>query len=355
MPIVMTGSPGGAIGGPQGPAFGSGIQGLSSPPKKIFTPGLEVWNRRHEEDVAMMKERKGEYSALRDARLAQTSHQKKAVTDRKHKQQDDFAKRQAARLAAEKEEKQRQAAWRKESIEKNLKEFARQGEPGYGPTRWCWPTAHHYPRHCNGTGGAGVGENDVLLTAPLLQPGGMVAGFEKDLKNDLLLIHSDRKFLPQQGETELRSLAETLPDKLEEMKQREAKVRQMRREAELAEEEEKKREREAEAVARQAEMQKKQAEAKKKEVARSRQIKKEMAEETRKLAKEHAEKEMIRYEKAQTERAEMVRHLKMDMTLRDEDEIANERREGSSMSKGGKADFQDAMRSDDKSDDKAFM
>ena len=44
------------------------------------------------------------------------------------------------------------------------------------------------------------------------------------------------------------------------------------------------------------------------------------------------------------ERVEMVKHLKMDFKLRDEDEIANERREGSSMSKGGKADFVSAAK-----------
>ena len=61
-----------------------------------------------------------------------------------------------------------------------------------------------------------------------------------------------------------------------------------------------------------------------------------LAAETQKLAKEKAAKEKIRFEKSQAERVEMVRHLKMDMKLRDEDEIANERREGTSMSKGGK-------------------
>jgi len=35
----------------------------------------------------------------------------------------------------------------------------------------------------------------------------------------------------------------------------------------------------------------------------------------------------------------MVRSLTLDKKLRDEDEIANERREGTSMSKGGKDDF----------------
>ena len=40
----------------------------------------------------------------------------------------------------------------------------------------------------------------------------------------------------------------------------------------------------------------------------------------------------------------MVKHLKFDYKLRDEIEIANERREGSSMSKGGKADFVSAAK-----------
>ena len=74
-------------------------------------------------------------------------------------------------------------------------------------------------------------------------------------------------------------------------------------------------------------------------VARSKDIKKQMAKETAKAAAEAAAREKVRYEKAQAERKEMVRHLMQDTKLRDEDEIANERREGSSMSKGGKADF----------------
>ena len=80
------------------------------------------------------------------------------------------------------------------------------------------------------------------------------------------------------------------------------------------------------------------------ELQRKKQIKKEMAEETAKFHKDKAQTDKVRYDKAQAERVEMVRHLKMDMKLRDEDEIANERREGSSMSKGGKADFVSAAK-----------
>ena len=41
--------------------------------------------------------------------------------------------------------------------------------------------------------------------------------------------------------------------------------------------------------------------------------------------------------------------------LRDEMEIANERREGTSMNKGSKSDFLTAMRSSGKADDKEFV
>ena len=47
-------------------------------------------------------------------------------------------------------------------------------------------------------------------------------------------------------------------------------------------------------------------------------------------------------------RDELSKHLTMDKSLRDEDEIANERREGSAMSKGGKADFVKAASSEGK-------
>ena len=292
----------------------------------------------------MLKERKTEYEALRDARLANVGGKEKNKSEAKKQNKDDFSKRQAQRLAAEDEEKRRLANWRKEQLAKNRKEFALEGEPGYGPTRWCWPTAHYHPRHCNGTGGAGVGENDVLLTSPLLGPGAMVSSPAKDIKNDALLILSKREFTPQQGEGELLKLAETLPDQLESMKERDFKVRLMRAEAERQAEEERKLEREAESKARQEAILAREAAAKKAEIMRSRQIKKEMAEETKKAAKDAAAKEKVRFDKAQAERVEMVRHLKMDMKLRDEDEIANERREGSSMSKGGKADFVSAAK-----------
>ena len=105
-----------------------------------------------------------------------------------------------------------------------------------------------------------------------------------------------------------------------------------------------KKEREEAAIAMRKELAAKAQAAKKAEIARQKQIKKEMAEATKNAARIAAEKEKLRFERSQAERKEMIRHLTMDMKLRDEDEIANERREGSSMSKGGKDDFTDAAK-----------
>ena len=98
----------------------------------------------------MSQERKAAYDELRDARLAMVSEQKKQATQSQQKGKDVFAKRQKERLAAEKAEKDRLKKWRLESLEKNKADLhmdMREGEPGYGPKRWCWPTAYHHPRH----------------------------------------------------------------------------------------------------------------------------------------------------------------------------------------------------------------
>ena len=64
-----------------------------------------------------------------------------------------------------------------------------------------------------------------------------------------------------------------------------------------------------------------------------------------------------RYEKSMAERKHNVERLHQAETndLRDEMEIANERREGTSMNKGSKSDFLTAMRSSGKADDKEFV
>jgi len=112
-------------------------------------------------------------------------------------------------------------------------------------------------------------------------------------------------------------------------------------------EEKEKKEREDTVNAMRAEERRVATELEKSAIAKSKQIKKEMAAEAALQAKQAAAKAKVHAEKAKAERMEMIRHLKMDTKLRDEDEIANERREGSSMSKGSKDDFQTSAKKKD--------
>ena len=97
MPVVMTGSPGGPLGGNGGSLFGSGLSGMVSSPSKVFTPNLETWARRAEEDRAIVTERKKEAEELRNARMTMVAAQQQAATERKKKGKSDFKARQEER------------------------------------------------------------------------------------------------------------------------------------------------------------------------------------------------------------------------------------------------------------------
>ena len=325
MPVVMTGSPGGSIGGNSGGSFGSGLGGLTTSPRKLFTPALETWTKRSEEDRLMIKERKAEYETLRDARLAMVSGQGSKETNRRQKNNDAFAQRQKQRLEAEAGEKARVARYRKESLEKptlgspeppwaHLEEKCG-AHVGTRPAEWLWPTEKKHPEAFVGLKGLGAEHEEAMIALP--------ANIDKE---------------------SLHAYANGITHNSMELTRQAAEVRRDR-DAELAEVAElEKREREEAAMLMRAEVKKKEDARTKAELQRKKQIKKEMAEETAKFHKDKAQADKVRYDKAQAERVEMVRHLKMDMKLRDEDEIANERREGSSMSKGGKADFVSAAK-----------
>ena len=79
-------------------------------------------------------------------------------------------------------------------------------------------------------------------------------------------------------------------------------------------------------------------------------IKKEMMQETMKEYKDEANRQKIRSEKAHAERMENVKKLMVDTRLRSEIEIANERPEGSPMSKGGRDDILKTDKKDAKDD-----
>ena len=276
----------------------------------------------------MSQERKAAYDELRDARLAMVSEQKKQATQSQQKGKDVFAKRQKERLAAEKAEKDRLKKWRLESLEKNKADLhmdMREGEPGYGPKRWCWPTAYHHPRHWGGPG------EDVSVDFPpakegratFLPPGGMLG-------------EGVQPGGAEGSPSTLLELVSKVDAQLEDMKKREAQMRLDTAKGEAEAEALAKKEREEAAKKMRDEVTAKEAAKSATERARVKQIKKEMAIETAKAHKDEATREKIRLDKSHAERTENVKKLMTDMRLRSEIEIANERREGSPMSKGGK-------------------
>jgi len=267
----------------------------------------------------MVQDRKQEYTSLRNARLATVEGQRQRNTERKKTANDAFAKRQQERLQVEAQEKERLRQWRLKSLEENKVDLhmdMREGEPGYGPTRWCWPTAHHHPRH-SATG------FDVKVDF-LLGPGGMISK------------SGTTKLLDQHGGSELHALIDRPPSHLDEIKKRDAEMRRMRLEAEAEAAAVAKAEREAEAVERRKAIVQKQEAEKAAAIAQSSRIKKEMRSETSKTAQDEANRAQVRYEKAMTERAENVKRHMMDTRLRDDIALANERPEGSKMSEGAK-------------------
>jgi hypothetical protein len=170
MPVVMTGSPGGAIGGASGPAFGSGLAGITSPPKKLFSPSLEVWARRGAEDAAITKERKADYNALKDARLSEDAEKKKAAANAKAAAKAEFAARQKERSDAEAEEKKRMMSYRNEALQKpTLGSIEPSSASKAAPVgeSWLWPTAKKHP----GVTVKGVGsEHKEVIHRPSLAP-----------------------------------------------------------------------------------------------------------------------------------------------------------------------------------------
>jgi len=324
MVVVMTGSPGGAIGGNGGASFGSGLGSMIVSPKPS-SPSLDTWSRRADEDVAMSKERRAEYDRTKDSRLSMASAQHKLENANRKKAEEEYVARQKERLEKEAAEAARVDAHRLEAL---AKPTLGSPEPPWAgimgcpatpaehllpntamdPSKWLWPTSKRNP--------------ELVVRGLRAEHEEAMEALPRNIDPEVLVSYT--KNISANSQDLTKRAAETRRHQDEEKAQAEAKE---------------KKEREDAANAIRAEERKKREAAQKAEISRTKQIKKEMAAETKKQSEEAARKAKVRYEKAQTERAEMVRHLTMDMRMRDEDEIANERREGSSMSKGGKSDF----------------
>jgi len=132
-----------------------------------------------------------------------------------------------------------------------------------------------------------------------------------------------------------------------------AATRKHRDEQKAADQLKEKKKREDDAIAMRTQLKKKAEENAAAALALSRKIKKEMAEQTRRERQLQLQRTKIRFEKGQAQYKENQQKLHLAETdrLRSEAEIANERREGTSMSAGGKKEFMEAMKKKDSHDD----
>ena len=194
MPVVMTGTPGNGLGGASGAAFGSGMTGLGSKgsPPKAFTPALEVWHRRAEEDKLLAKEHKKAYDELQTATLKAADLKKKAEAKKRATANAAFVERQKGFASGASKERSRQAVLRDEALKKPT---LGSPEPPWAhlaekamvvPDSWNWATAKKYP----GVAVHGLGaEHDEAMDAlprnidkeTLLSYTGMITKNSRDL------------------------------------------------------------------------------------------------------------------------------------------------------------------------------
>lgn len=262
MPVVMTGSPGGSMGGNGGSTFGSGLSGLSASPKKLFSPSLEVWLKRGEEDKAMAKERRKEYDQMRNDRLEMVSAQQSKAAAKRAKDQEEFAKRQADLKASQMTEKKRDQQYRMEALKQPTlgspePPWAHLAEKcgknvGTRPEKWNWFAAKAHPEM--DIVGRGAKHNAAMRVLPSNATAELLEKYTDNIASTAKAIYDSTVAMTKMRDAELAELAE------KEKREREEAVKAMRNE----------------------QLQKKEAAAKA-EAARKRQIKREMAEETAKV------------------------------------------------------------------------
>ena len=262
------------------------MSGSPTSPKKGGSPP------KTERDVA--------YDELRTSRLVMKTEAEKKAAATKKKAKDEFAARQAEMKAVEAAEKERVATYRKEALEK----------PTLGSPLPPW---------------AGLHKTSPIKVDTNSRPTHWGKLDEQEASRLMRTVtKAATARAVRSADSRKQEAAEAKAAALAEQKQQEAAALAMR----------------------QAQRDKAAAE-KAATLTKAKQIQKEMAAECKKQQKDAEAKAKVRYEKAKVEREEMIKKLKMDTKLRDEDEIANERREGSSMSKGGKADFEAAAKTTD--------
>ena len=328
---VITGSAGGALGGNGGAYFGSGITALTHSIGKLFSPNLEGWVRACEEDKQLKTLHKQEYHELHQKGLQKSE----ALAKFKQKSRDAanaaFVRRQQQLAMTMVDDRKREKKARMEGLEKPTL-----GDPMLGTATnrkrledmsvlseeavamWIMPTEKRVGDHNMVLEGIGTEHEDAMRTLPQNASKETVDAFVKNI------VGNSHKLTREAVATRKHKDAEK--DRLLDLERQE---------------------REAAAEARRLEIQKKASDAEQARRALAQKIKNEMAEETRKIKKLEEDRAKKRHERGLAQRNENLERLKRAETdkLRSEAEIANERREGSKMSEGGKGEFLAAMRS----------
>lgn len=339
MPIVMTGVNGGPMGGNGGAFFGSGLTKYTQKPKTPFSPNLTAWAWRQDEDVALNQEHTDGYKEIMTGKLTDQANKDKA---RRQKRAADEAAYQA------KMQELREANAAEKAAAKEARKIAMAkptlGDPELGTWKnrehleaksvlnedkvaeWIWPMEKKHPYVY--FKGLGAEHEDAMTTLPH--------------NADISVVNS---------------FVDTITSNTFDLTRRAVETR-LHKDAELAAKEEKeKKEREDEETTRRNFLVKKENDAQALARAEARRVKKEMAEDTKKANAAAAEAAKKRYEKSQAERKEMVARLAAaeNDDLRSETEIANERREGTSMNEGSRNQFRQAMRTGTDAQKEEFM
>ena len=339
----MSANNAGALGGNSGAAFGSGLTSFTlSPGEKLFNAFLEPWLKKSEEDKVIKELHRQEYNDLSKQKLAEKEAKEKFKRKSKESGDAAFRARQQQLAEAEAAERKREADARKEALQKPTL-----GDPMLGTAanrqrledisilkeeqvaKWLWPTQKQLleqgkTRSALDAKGLGAEHEDAMTTLPQNASEATVAAYVKNI------VGNSHKLTKEAVRTRLHKDQEKADKEAHEKAVREAEE-QMRKD----------------------EILRKQAEAEKARKALERKIKKEMAEQTAKEAKEAAEKAKKRYDRSMDEMKANKEHLHRIETdiLRSDMQIANERREGSSMAKGGKDEYLEAMKDKTKTHD----
>jgi len=326
----MTGCAGGPMGGNAGASFGSGLTAFTQSPKKVFSPNLEKWTRAAEQDTQLGVAHSAEYDELKGMR---TSNQKAREGFRKKSRasaNDAFQRRQRELAAAEAAEKSRQKQLRAQALAKPTLGDMHFGTADYrsrleaksvldetAVARWLYPTEKAVGDDKLVFHGLSAEHGDAMRTLP---QNAMLSTVEKYVSN---LVENTRKLTKERAAVRKHKDAE--------------------RDALLAKEQH---EREAIAIAMRQEVAKAAAAAEAASVTLAYATKKEMAAAASKQHQVVISREKSRFDKGSTQRKENQHQLHLTETqrLRSECEIANERREGSSMSAGGKDEMAKALR-----------